>query len=120
MCKKFEDILASYIDALHPIIYINHFDFKVIDETLAKVAQGSKIVEFNNALGAIDFYTKSPTFECDLESFLKLSMDDGFENEIFIVLKDIHKNLNEPKIIALLKRIAEDNLYRDDYHATIL
>jgi len=119
MCKKFEDILASYIDALHPIIYINHFDFKVIDETLAKVAQGSKIVEFNNALGAIDFYTKSPTFECDLESFLKLSMDDGFENEIFIVLKDIHKNLNEPKIIALLKRIAEDNLYRDDYHATI-
>ena len=119
MCKKFEDILASYIDALHPIIYINHFDFKVIDETLAKVAQGSKIVEFNNALGAIDFYTKSPTFECDLESFLKLSMDDGFENEIFIVLKDIHKNLNEPKIIALLKRIAEDNLYSDDYHATI-
>ncbi|KYH31393.1 ATP-dependent zinc metalloprotease FtsH 3 [Clostridium tepidiprofundi DSM 19306] len=119
MRKKFEDILASYIDALHPIIYINHFDFKVIDETLDKVAQGSKIIEFNNALGAIDFYTKSPTFECDLETFLKLSMDDGFENEIFIVLKDIHESLNNPKVIALLKRIAEYNLYRDDYYATI-
>lgn len=119
MRKKSEDILASYIDALHPIIYINHFDFKVIDDVLNKVAQGAKIVEYNNGLGAIDFYTKSPTFECDLEHFLKLSMDDGFENDTFIVLKDIHENLDEPKVIALLKRIAEDNLYRDDYHATV-
>ncbi|MCC5911428.1 MAG: AAA family ATPase [Clostridiaceae bacterium] len=119
MGKKFQNILASYIDALHPIIYINHFDFKVIDGAISKVVQGAKIVEFNNALGAIDFYTKSPQIECDLEHFLKLSLDNGFENETFIVLKDIHNQLNDPKVIALLKRIAEDNLYRDDYYATI-
>lgn len=119
MRKKSEDILASYIDALHPIIYINHFDFKVIDETLVKVSQGAKIVEFNNALGAIDFHTKSPQMDCNLEHFLKISLDDGFENQTFIVLKDIHDNLNDSKVIALLKRIAEDNLYRDDYHTTI-
>ncbi|MFJ7970055.1 AAA family ATPase [Psychrobacillus sp. NPDC096389] len=111
--------LASYIDALHPIIYINHFDFKVIDEALTNVAQGAKVVEFNNALGAINFYTKSPVMECELEQFLKLSMDDGFESDTIIVLKDIHDQLSNPKVIALLKRIAEDNLYRDEYHATI-
>ncbi|MGN7402700.1 AAA family ATPase [Cytobacillus praedii] len=119
MRNKSEAILASYIDALHPIIYINHFDFKVIDEALINVSQGAKVVEFNNALGAINFYTKSPVMECELEQFLKLSMDDGFESETFIILKDIHDQLSNPRVIALLKRIAEDNLYRDEYHATI-
>ncbi|WP_101909256.1 AAA family ATPase [Marasmitruncus massiliensis] len=119
MQKKFEDILASYVDALHPIIYINHFDFSVIDDALKNIGQGVKIAEFNNALGAIDFQTKSPMLECDLEHFLKLSMDDGFEIDTFIVLKDVHQEMEHPKIIALLKRIAEDNLYRDDYHCTV-
>ena len=34
MKRSTVNILASYIDALHPIIYINHFDFKVIDDTI--------------------------------------------------------------------------------------
>lgn len=119
MRKSSEDILASYVDALHPIIYINHFDFVVIDKILQSVGKDAKIVEFNNALGAVDFNRKNPTFECDLEQFLKLSMDDGFGEDTFIVLKDIHGELAQPKIIALLKRIAEKNLYLADYHSTI-
>lgn len=120
MKRSTVNILASYIDALHPIIYINHFDFKVIDEAIAEVGTNAKIVEYNNALGLVDFKTKSSMQECDLEQFLKLTLDDGFENETFIVLKDVHNELNNPKIISLLKKIAEDNLYREDYHATIL
>ena len=50
MKRSTVNILASYIDALHPIIYINHFDFKVIDEAIARVGKGVKCVEFNNAL----------------------------------------------------------------------
>lgn len=46
-------------------------------------------------------------------------MDDGFEHETFLVLKDVHGELNDPRIIALLKRIAENNLYNDEYHTTI-
>ena len=57
--------------------------------------------------------------ECDLEQFLKLTMDDGFEQETYIILKDIHGELNSPKIISLLKRIAENNLYNDKYSATV-
>lgn len=119
MKRSTVNILASYIDALHPIIYINHFDFKVIDDAIARVGKGVKCVEFNNALGIVDFYNKSPMKECDLEQFLKLTMDDGFEQETFIVLKDVHGELNSPKIISLLKRIAENNLYNDEYSATI-
>ena len=77
MKRSTVNILASYIDALHPIIYINHFDFKVIDDAIARVGKGVKCVEFNNALGIVDFYNKSPMKECDLEQFLKLTMDDG-------------------------------------------
>lgn len=119
MKRSTVNILSSYIDALHPIIYINHFDFKVIDDTIARVGEDVKSVEFNNALGLVDFKTKSPMHECDLEKFLKLTMDDGFEQETFIVLKDVHSEINNPKIIALLKKIAENNLYNDDYSATI-
>ena len=39
MKRSAENILASYIDALHPIIYINHFDFKVIDAAIAHVGR---------------------------------------------------------------------------------
>jgi len=119
MEKSSENLLASYIDALHPIIYINHFDFKVIDETLLAIGKNVNIVEFNNALGIVDFSTKSPMMECSLEKFLLNNMDEGYENQTFIVLKDIHNDLEDPKIIALLKRIAEDNLYRENYNATI-
>ena len=119
MKRSTVNILASYIDALHPIIYINHFDFKVIDEAIAQVGEAVKCVEFNNALGLVDFRTKSPMQECDLEQFLKLTMDDGFEQDTFLVLKDVHGELHNPKVIALLKRIAENNLYKDNYNETI-
>ena len=57
--------------------------------------------------------------ECDLEQFLKLTMDDGFEKETYIVLKDVHNEMSNPKIISLLKRIAENNIYQDEYSATV-
>lgn len=113
------DLLASYIDAQRPIIYINHFDSKVIDDEILRVGGNVKSVEFNNALGLVDFKDKHPMSECDLEQFLKQTMDEGFEQDMFLVLKDIHGELNNPKVIALLKRIAENHLYKDDYSATI-
>lgn len=119
MKRSTVNILSSYIDALHPIIYINHFDFKVIDDAIMQVGKDVNFVEFNNALGLVDFKNKNPMLECDLEHFLRLIMDEGFDKETFIILKDIHGVMHDPKIIALLKRISENNLYRDNYSATI-
>ena len=120
--KKTVKVLASYIDALRPIIYFRHFDFKVVDEVISEAGNGVNILEFNNALGMIDFETKAPMFHdgMDLEAFLKLTLNEGFQQETFLVLKDVHGELNSPKIISLLKRIAERQLYNDNFHTTIL
>ena len=119
MQKKSEDLLASYVDALHSIIYINHFDFNVVDNALRNIGQDAYITEYNNALGEVNFKTKSPVEECTLDSFLKSHREDGYDQNTFFVLKDIHHELERPEIIALLKRIAEDNLYRENYHGTV-
>ncbi len=113
------ETLASYVDALRSIIYINHFDFKVIDDSIAKIGKDVKCVEFNNAFGLVDFRTKSPMMDCDLEGFLRLTWEDGFEQETFLILKDVHEELNNPKIISLLKKIAELNIYDDTYNETV-
>lgn len=119
MRQSMINMLASYVDALHPIIYIPHFDFKVVDEAIAQVAADAKCLEFNNALGMLDFKDKHVLVPCDLAHFLELVLDDGFEQETFLILKDIHGQLENPKIIALLKRIAENNLYNSAYSATV-
>ncbi|MBM6772249.1 AAA family ATPase [Ligilactobacillus agilis] len=116
---RVEDSLASYVEAFYPIIYINHFDFRVIDELIKNVAEHRKIVEYNNGLGFVDFKTKAPMQVCDLYKFLYTVKDNGYDNETFILLKDVHDQLDKPEIVALLKYIAERNLYNEDYSATI-
>ncbi len=119
MKNSARDLLASYIDALYPIIYINHFDFKVIDDIVSDIADGRKVIEYNNGLGIVDFKTKSAMKECDLFHFLKLVKDDGYEHSMFLVLKDVHSQLDNPEIVSMLKYIAERNLYNESYNASI-
>lgn len=119
MKNSARDLLASYIDALYPIIYINHFDFKVIDDIISSIADGRKMIEYNNGLGIVDFKTKSMMKECDLFNFLKLVKDDGYEHPMFIVLKDVHSRLDNPEVVSLLKYIAERNLYNESYNASV-
>lgn len=119
MKNSARDLLASYIDALYPIIYINHFDFKVIDDIVSDIVDGRKVVEYNNGLGIVDFKTKSMMKECDLFNFLKLVKDDGYEHSLLIVLKDVHNQLDSPEIVSMLKYIAERNLYNESYNASI-
>ena len=113
------NILASYVDALHPIIYINHFDYIKIDEVIKSVRGKARCIEFNNALGVVNFENKSPEFDWDLEQFLCNIRESGYERDTFLILKDVHAQIEDPKIVALLRRIAEDNLYRDKYNVTI-
>lgn len=119
MKNSAKDLMASYVDALYPIIYINHFDFKTIDNIIADISDERKVIEYNNGLGIIDFKSKSLMKECNLYNFLKLVKDDGYEHEMFIVLKDVHNQLENPEILSLLKYIAERNLYNECYSATV-
>ena len=101
MKNSAKDLMASYVDALYPIIYINHFDFKTIDNIIADISDERKVIEYNNGLGIIDFKSKSLMKECNLYNFLKLVKDDGYEHEMFIVLKDVHNQLENPEILSL-------------------
>lgn len=113
------ELLASYVDALRPVIYIRHFDSVVVDSLLRSVHPGTQILEYNNALGAIDFETKSPMLRCSLEQFLLQNMDEGFTADTFLLLRDVHHQLEDGKIIALIKRIAENTLYKEGYQCVV-
>ena len=72
--KETKNKLASYVDALRPIIYINHFDFTAVDALIKEIAIHHEIYEYNDAFGYVDFEWKNPKFENeqkDLATFLK-------------------------------------------------
>ena len=119
MKNSARDLLSSYIYALYPIVYINHFDFKVIDDIVSDIVDDRKVIEYINGLGIVDFKTKSIMKECDLFNFLKLVKDDGYDYSMFIILKDVHSQLDNPEVISMLKYIAERNLYNENYNASI-
>ena len=119
MKNSARELLSSYIDALYPIVYINHFDFKVIDGFVADISDGKKILEYSNGLGMVDFNTKTVKKECNLVNFLRLVRDEGYDNPTLILLKDVHNELEKSDIIAQLKYIAERNMYNEKYNASI-
>ena len=105
--QEIKDKLASYVDALRPIIYINHFDFSAVDDLIGQVVDEDKIYEYNDAFGAVDFKWKNPkdyNSKKDLIEFLTDFYDKEEEN--YLILKDIHFHLENPEVIALLKAIA--------------
>jgi len=121
MKSSLTETLFSYVDSLHSILYVNHFDPHVLDDVLEKIsADNAKIELFDNALGWLDFETRTPAAQKqDLVSFLEIERTEGYDNRLFLVLFDVHESLKDPKVIALLKRIAADNLNREGYSATV-
>lgn len=118
-----EEQISSYVESLHPIIYLNHFDFKVMDDCIGKIAEGVNCIEYNSALGFVDFFDKHRISEepVSLYDFLNEILEEGLccKKQCFIILKDIHTELDNPAIIALLRRIAEFNLYKEEFNATV-
>lgn len=110
--------LSSYIEALRPLIYIPTFDFYAFDKIIQNVSNKAKIYEYNEGLGYVNFLTKKQETEYNLEEFLKLFLDDQ-NQDIFLLLKDVHNLLKEPKIISLLKSIAFKTMNEDNYNVTL-
>jgi AAA+ superfamily predicted ATPase len=110
--------LASYVDALRPIIYIHSFDFQAVDQLIAATSKGFTVYEYNEAGKSVDFVTKAPKNAYGLNDFLAL-LDDTEAKKAFIVLKDVHHQLNNPEIIARLKSIALKTIYQADVYVTV-
>ncbi|GHV65175.1 hypothetical protein AGMMS49587_18990 [Spirochaetia bacterium] len=111
--------LASYVDALRPIIYINHFDFHAVDELIASVGKDmDRIEEYNEAGHYVDFKTKVSKTELTLAAFLA-TFDDIEPKKAFVVLKDVHGQLQNAEVVARLKSIAQKTMFNDQFYVTI-
>ena len=113
------DKLSSYVEALRPIIYINHFDFEAVDRLIEEAADGAAIHEYNNAGGWVSFKGKHTKNDIELFPFLAQFDTDIPQPTNFIVLKDIHNHFENPKVLASLKSIAFKRMYQENYETTI-
>lgn len=119
--------LASYVEALRPIIFFNHFDLHEVEGIIHEVDPQAKFLEFDPSVGSINFETKAPEGECELLQFLDMNLDAGQSQSLgaaghstaFIILRNIQDQLKDPKVVSCLMRFAEKVLYDDDYSATI-
>lgn len=112
-------LLEAYIESLRPIIYIDYPDYTTVNEMISKAAYNAKIIEYDNAFGMIDFQKKIAYMQCTLEEFLHKTNEEGYDNNTFLVLKDVHEELSNPRIIAYLKRIAERQTNCENYYCTV-
>ncbi len=111
--------LASYVDALRPIIYIHSFDFQAVDALIGEASKGFSIYEYNEADKHVDFKTKMPKEPASsLTDFLSL-LDNNEAKKAFIILKDVHQALHQPEIVARLKSLALKTIYQDDIYVTV-
>jgi AAA+ superfamily predicted ATPase len=117
-----QELLSLYIESLRPILYIEDVDFYSIDRQIQILADscGAKVKEFSMGYGEIKFNKGNIVNEKDLSSFLDAYKDAGYGcKNLFLLLKDVHAMLDDQKIIARLRYIAERNMYFPDYRTTI-
>src|SRR5574344_508111 len=110
--------LKSYIEALRPILYIQTFDFYSFDNIISEISNNVDVYEYNEGLGYVNFRTKKQKSDYSLEQFLKLFQNQQ-KKQVYLLLKDIHKQLEDTKVISLLKSIALRTMYEDNYNITV-
>lgn len=130
MKTELQNQLSSYVNALRPIIYINHFDHHLADELIESVADGAKCYTFTNS-GIFANKERLSVEDNSLAGFLEnqlVSLDEVSEDNpkhVFIVIKDAHQYLDERsplyslKCIALLKELAQGTMFGNGVYATV-
>lgn len=119
-----ENQIVTYTDAKRPILYINHYDYKEIDKMIeegAKRIGDVKIFEYRS-IGEVDFKTKEVLKEekVDLFKFLDKNYVQGMFGKVFLVLKDVDKEIKNSEVLAMIKKIAEMTVYNLDYNLSII
>ena len=108
-------LLASYLDSLCPVIYIHHSDFHEVDEVLNRTKEPyMQLCKYTNA----DRNTLADFIISVMDDAVNL--DDDEHHELVMILKDIHDSINDPKVIALIRKISENTMTLPDYHAKII
>lgn len=119
-----ENQIVTYTEAKRPILYINHYDYKEIDKMIeegAKKIGDVKIFEYRS-IGEVDFKTKEVLKDekGGLFTFLDKNYVQGMFGKVFLVLKDVDKEIENSEVLAMIKKIAEMNVYNLDYNLSII
>ena len=122
-----QDEILSYVNALRPIIYINHFDFEKIDRIIfdASKEENYKVYEWLNSELVYEWtqnedkekIKKDPKTGSDIKSFLREQSNTSKER--FIVLKNINEYLKDPEVISWILDICRKIIEKDDYNVTL-
>lgn len=120
--------LQKMIDVNIPIIYIHDFDFARVDDMILQAVgrKNKNIFEWNSGTGVTDFRTKMPkSSQTDLSVFIEKKyleepvLSDVIPNK-FVILREIHDFIDDPKIKTLLALFAQRKLYDRKFDSTIL
>lgn len=119
-----ENQISTYVEAKRPILYINHYDYKEIDRMIEVGAEkigNVKILEYRS-IGEVDFKTKkvSEDEKINLFEFLNKNYSLGLFEKVFLVLKDVDKEIENSEVLAMIKKIAEMNVYNLEYNLAII
>lgn len=89
--------------------------------TLATTYHNHIIYEYSHTYGTIKYGTKDlrKRGNTSLQGFLEDHKDDGFDQDVILVLKNVHKELHDPAVQAQLRHIADRTFYTERYHITI-
>lgn len=112
-----KDNLKKYLNAKRTIIWCNSSDYQEIDEVVESAIQDveeKEIYEYR-ALGCVDFKTKELYDErVNLYSFLDTVWKEGYDKNVYLILKDVDKELENEVVISAIKRVAEVGYREND------
>lgn len=115
--------LEKYLRARRPILWCNTGDYKEIDDLLKSSTEDilNKSIYEYRALGSVDFEDKSINTEIgSLYQLLDTIFPDGFEENIFLIIKNAKTEMDKPEVLAYIKKIAELRYSDTNYNFTIL
>ncbi len=116
-----ETNLKKYLGARRPIIWVNSSDYKEVDDIIKEATENyeKKSIYEYRALGAVDFETKENLNNIkNLYALLDTLYSEGIKREIFLVIKNADKEIENPETLAYLKKIAEMRYANPDYNFT--
>ena len=104
-----EEKMSRYIDAGFPILYLDWYDENNVDKIIENIITDQKVIEWNMVYGLCDFIKNKSMNMSDLSlvGSLRFLISSGELENALLVLKDIHRLIEDAEIIALLKNIAE-------------
>lgn len=116
--KAYEQ-LELYVSAYHPLIFIQSFDFAVVDSMIARIAENVfdrkiNINEYVNGVGAVSFHDekrldenlKNETLADILKDYALPCDNNNDQNDEILLLKNINDELKLPNVQSLLRQIA--------------